>query len=115
MKILQHVGYALTSELLDRLNSIAIKNSIHTDHESWPQSADSLTKKLKIISSNLREGLGINISVSKIRSGSYRGRSLTKVSQNALHATRLTKPLSTLNLAPLSRKPRSQNLALLNK
>lgn len=77
----------LTSNLLDILNDIAIKNHIRTDHKIWPQSADSLTKKLKIISSNLREGLGINISITKVKSGGKRGLSITRVSHNALHAS----------------------------
>jgi hypothetical protein len=62
----------LTSNFLDILNSIAVENHINTDHNSWPRTPDALTKRLKVISSNLREGLGIDISVNKIRTGAKR-------------------------------------------
>lgn len=78
----------LTSALLDILERIASQNHIRTDVDSWPRSADALTKRLRIISSNLREGLGTNISIGKIRTGDHRGLSITRVWKNALHACR---------------------------
>jgi hypothetical protein len=78
---------ARTSSFLDILNSIAGENHINTDYNSWPRTADALTKRLKVISSNLREGLGVNISVNKIRTGAKRGLSITRVWKNALHAS----------------------------
>jgi hypothetical protein len=77
----------LTSRLLEILERIALENHIRTDHNSWPQSADALTKRLRVISSNLREGPGINVAVGKIRTGSRRGLSVTRVWKNALHAS----------------------------
>jgi hypothetical protein len=78
-----------TLYLLEQLERIARENHIstNTDHNSWPQSADALTKRLKIISSNLREGLGTNISIDKVRTGTKRGLSVTRVWKNALHAS----------------------------
>jgi hypothetical protein len=65
---------------------IAAENHLRTDHNSWPRSVDALTKRLKIISSNLREGLGIYVAISKVRSGNKKGLSVTRVWKNALHA-----------------------------
>jgi hypothetical protein len=97
----------LTSNFLDILNSIAIENHINTDHNSWPRSADALTKRLKVISSNLREGLGINISVNKIRTGARRGLSITRVWKNALHASA---PYQTTFDTQFSREKEENNL-----
>jgi hypothetical protein len=54
------------SELLDLLESYAIQKSIKTDHRLWPKAANSFTRRLNQIRSNLLEGADIDVQVSRI-------------------------------------------------
>ena len=69
-----------TTELLEKLNGIAVENSINTNSKGWPKAANSLTKKLKIIQSNIREGLGFDISITRITTGEHKGVSVSSPS-----------------------------------
>jgi DNA polymerase, archaea type len=58
-----------TSEVYEKLNKIAQAYKIDTANNSWPKAANSLTKRLRPILSNLREGLGINVVISRQTTG----------------------------------------------
>jgi hypothetical protein len=68
-----------TAELLDQLNSIAINDKININTRGWPKAANSLSRKLKTILSNIREGLGFEISIARDTTGEHRGVSSVKV------------------------------------
>jgi hypothetical protein len=55
-----------TSECLVKLNEIAEKNNINRDSKSWPKAPNSLSRGINKIRSNLLEGLGIQISITRI-------------------------------------------------
>jgi DNA polymerase elongation subunit (family B) len=60
---------------LENLNKVAHAYNIDTTNsKAWPKAANSLTKKLKPILSNLRDGLGINITVYRQTSGDKKKR-----------------------------------------
>jgi hypothetical protein len=61
------------SQALDHLNTIAAENNIDTSR-NWPKAANSLSRKLKPILSNLREGLGINVVMYRGTIGSKKGK-----------------------------------------
>ncbi|HZD35617.1 MAG TPA: DNA polymerase domain-containing protein, partial [Nitrososphaeraceae archaeon] len=64
-----------TSKVLGHLNKVAHAHNIDTTNiKAWPKAANSLTKKLKPILSNLRDGLGINITISRQTSGDKKKR-----------------------------------------
>jgi hypothetical protein len=64
-----------TSKVLEDLNKVAHAHNIDTiNNKAWPKAANSLTKKLKPILSNLRDGLGINITISRQTSGDKKKR-----------------------------------------
>jgi hypothetical protein len=48
------------------LESYAIQNKIKTDHRLWPKAANSFTRRLNQIRSNLLEGLGIDVQISRV-------------------------------------------------
>ena len=54
------------SEILDILETYALQNNIKTDHRLWPKAANSFTRRLNQISSNLLEGPGIDVQVARI-------------------------------------------------
>jgi hypothetical protein len=54
------------SEVLEILEIFAIENKIKTDHRLWPKAANSFTRRLNQISSNLLEGPGIDVQVTRI-------------------------------------------------
>jgi hypothetical protein len=54
------------SEVLEILETFAIQNKIKTDHRLWPKAANSFTRRLNQISSNLLEGPGIDVHVTRI-------------------------------------------------
>ena len=51
--------------LLARLNKVAETNNIDTTQKIWPKATNSLTKRIKQIQSNLLEGIGIKITISR--------------------------------------------------
>jgi Bifunctional DNA primase/polymerase, N-terminal len=59
-----------TSIAYENLSKIAQAFKIDITSNSWPKAANSLTKRLRPILSNLREGLGINIVISRQTTGS---------------------------------------------
>jgi hypothetical protein len=68
-----------TSVLLDELNTIAINDKININAKGWPKAANSLTRRLKTILSNIREGLGFEISVSRDTTGVHKGVSSVRI------------------------------------
>jgi hypothetical protein len=59
-----------TSKVLEELNKVAHAHNMDImNSKAWPKAANSLTKKLKPILSNLRDGLGINITISRQTTG----------------------------------------------
>jgi hypothetical protein len=68
-----------TSELLEKLNTIAAENNINTNSKGWPKAANSLTRKLKTILSIIREGLGFEFSINRNTTGNNKGASSVKV------------------------------------
>jgi hypothetical protein len=51
--------------LLKQLNKVAESNGINTTQKMWPRATNSLTRRIKQIQSNLLEGLGIKITISR--------------------------------------------------
>jgi Bifunctional DNA primase/polymerase, N-terminal len=58
-----------TKEALEQLNKISQVYNIDTTSKAWPKAANSLTRRLRPILSNLREGLGINVVISRQTTG----------------------------------------------
>jgi hypothetical protein len=56
------------SEVLDKLETWAIQNNVKVDTKSkyWPKAGNSFTRRLNQISSNLLEGPGIDVQISRI-------------------------------------------------
>ena len=52
-------------EILDAMESVAVENRINTNHKLWPKAANSVTKRLNQIRSNLLEGLGISVTIDR--------------------------------------------------
>jgi hypothetical protein len=73
------IWYTSTSILLEKLNRIALDHNINTGSKTWPRAANSLTRKLKTILSNLREGLGFDISITRNTTGKHKGVSSVKI------------------------------------
>ena len=57
------MGRISPGTLLTGLNKVAENNSINTTQKIWPRATNSLTKRIK--QSNLLEGLGIKITISR--------------------------------------------------
>ena len=70
--------FGKTSEFLAELNHMVVEHNIDTG-KYWPRSANSLTRKLKVIMSDIREGLGYDIAISKVANGKTRGVSVVKI------------------------------------
>ena len=62
-----------TSDLLERINIIASENNINTNSKGWPKAVNSLTRKLKTILSNIREGLGFELTITRNTTGQNKG------------------------------------------
>jgi hypothetical protein len=62
-----------TSKFLEELNLSAAENNSNINSKGWPKAANSLTRKLKSILSNLREGLGFEISITRNTTGNNKG------------------------------------------
>jgi hypothetical protein len=54
------------SEILDILATFAEQHRLNTNHKLWPKSVNVLSRRLNQIRSNLLEGLGINVTISRI-------------------------------------------------
>jgi hypothetical protein len=72
------------SELLKKLNDVAAVNNINTNFKGWPKAANSLTRKLKAIMSNIREGLGFEITITRNTTGDHKGVIVRKGMENIL-------------------------------
>jgi DNA polymerase elongation subunit (family B) len=68
-----------TSKVLERLNKLAQAYGVDTSNKLWPKAANSLTKRLRPILSNLREGLGINVIISRNTSGKNKNTSTLRI------------------------------------
>jgi hypothetical protein len=73
--------YDSTSRLLEELNAIATKAGINTWSKYWPKSTDSLTRKLRTIASNLKEGYDIGVDITRDTTGIISGRKGASVVQ----------------------------------
>jgi hypothetical protein len=62
------------SKALEELNRITYEYNIDTSSRAWPKAVNSLSRKLKPLLSNLREGLGINIAIARNTAGDKRVR-----------------------------------------
>jgi hypothetical protein len=70
--------FGTTSEFLNELGHIVVEYNIHTG-KYWPKAANSLSRKLKVIVSDIREGLGFDISISRNTVGKNKGVSVMKI------------------------------------
>jgi hypothetical protein len=52
-------------EVLEALEAFAQDNKINTDNKQWPKSSSALSRRLNQIRSNLLEGLGIEVTISR--------------------------------------------------
>lgn len=52
-------------EILDTIETVAAENRINTNHRLWPKAANTVTKRLNQIRSNLLEGLGISVIINR--------------------------------------------------
>jgi DNA polymerase elongation subunit (family B) len=68
-----------TSKVLERLNKLAQTYGIDTSSKLWPKASNSLTKRLRPILSNLREGLGIHVVISRNTTGKNKNTSTIKI------------------------------------
>jgi hypothetical protein len=94
------------SKLLDELNEIAEdkENNIDTS-KAWPRAPNSLSRRLKPLLSNLREGLGINISITRNTAGNR------KVRRYVCHTSITSDTTSKARLGPKHRHPRPRSFA----
>jgi hypothetical protein len=53
-------------EILEQLEIIAEQKKINTNHRLWPKSHNALTRRLNQIRSNLLEGLGIEVTITRV-------------------------------------------------
>jgi DNA polymerase elongation subunit (family B) len=68
-----------TSKVLERLNKVTQTYGIDTSSKLWPKASNSLTKRLRPILSNLREGLGIHVVISRNTAGKSKNTSTIKI------------------------------------
>ncbi len=68
-----------TSKVLEKLNKTAQAYGIDTSSKLWPKAANSLTKRLRPILSNLREGLGIHVVISRNSTGKNKNTSTIRI------------------------------------
>jgi len=91
-----------TKEALEQLNRIAQVHKIDTTNRVWPKAANSLTRRLRPILSNLREGLGINVIISRQTTGDDGNYSS---SSNGNIGKKNTSTLRIEKISPLSPPP----------
>ena len=70
---------ALHQKYIEKINKVAQAHGIDTSNKFWPKAANSLTKRLRPILSNLRECLGIHIVISRNTSGKNKNTSTIKI------------------------------------
>ena len=70
--------FGLTSDFLAELNQSAIDNNTDTGNH-WPKAANSLTRKLKVLMTSIREGLGYDITIIRNTTGENRGASVIRI------------------------------------
>lgn len=94
------------STVLEKLNQIALENNIDTS-KAWPKAANSLSRRLKTLLSNLREGLGINIIITRITSGDrkVRGAYVIQISPAIQQARQDSDQNTDTNALEVSQKP----------
>ncbi len=63
-----------TFKVLENANRIAQSHSIDTTSKEWPKASNSLTKRLRPLLTNLREGLGIHIVLGRTTTGSNKNK-----------------------------------------
>ena len=66
-----------TSKVLDNLNRLAQTYNIDTTSKEWPKAPNSLTKRLRPLLPNLREGLGIHIVLGRTTTGSNKNKNIS--------------------------------------
>jgi hypothetical protein len=66
-----------TSKVLENLNKIAQAYNFDTTNKEWPKAVNSLTKRLRPLLSNLREGLGIHIALGRTTTGSSKNKNIS--------------------------------------
>jgi hypothetical protein len=66
-----------TSKVLENLNKISQAYNIDTTNKDWPKAANSLTKRLRPLLSNLRDGLGIHIALGRTTTGSNKNKNIS--------------------------------------
>ncbi|PWU81183.1 MAG: hypothetical protein DLM72_08300 [Candidatus Nitrosopolaris wilkensis] len=71
--------YGTTSKALEYLNQVAIQNGIDINSKGWPKAPHWLTRRLRPILSNLREGLGIDVTISIPTSGENKNISTIRI------------------------------------
>ena len=62
----QREWFGSTTECLQKLNETAELNGINITSKAWPKSTTSLSRSLNRIKSNLLEGLGIEVIISRV-------------------------------------------------
>lgn len=87
------------TEFLDKLETTAADHSINTESNIWPKSANTLSRRLKPILSNLREGQGIDVKFETITQGDNKGSKAVKV-EKIPQLSQLSQP--TLNHAQIA-------------
>ena len=86
-----------TSRVLENLNKMAQTYNIDTSNKEWPKASNSLTKRLRPLLSNLREGLGIHVIMGRITTGSSKNKNTSII--------RIWKESPLSPLSPLSVPP----------
>jgi hypothetical protein len=89
-----------TSRVLENLNKMAQTYNIDTSNKEWPKASNSLTKRLRPLLTNLREGLGIHVVMGRITTGSSKNKNTSII--------RIWKESPPSSLPPLS-APLDQN------
>ena len=70
--------FGFTSDFLVELNHMATEHNIDTG-SYWPKAANSLTRKLKVLMTSIREGLGYDITITRNTTGENRGASVIRI------------------------------------
>jgi hypothetical protein len=59
--------FGLTTDCVEKLNDVAARNKLNHESKSFPKSANSLSRHLNRISSNLLEGVGIEVLIDRVK------------------------------------------------
>lgn len=74
----------LTADFLKELEAVAVSNNLNMESKLWPKKPNVLSRKIKPILSNLREGFGIDVKIETETSGQNKGLSSAKVRKISL-------------------------------